>query len=682
MAERKLGAAVVEVAARGVEKLKADLASVKGGLMAAKAAGTGLAKTDVAPGGLDKTAEKLGGADTPATAKVESKAEVNTADARQSLASLMDYAEEVKRDIGSTPASIALALDEQRKNLREQVAKELESLPKEKRVTFVTEKLEAAQKQLKTLQAELQKTPTNLVIKAKLDYAKGVTADLQNQLNAVKSPRLSMADMSGVFTRLGEQLGKLTPVLQQIGSTAQRTFAVGTASIIGMLKVADPARFAKLHGALLALAVNVGSIFIPVLQKAIDFIERLVVLFNNLSGEQKANILRWVGVAGAVVGVIALIPKLIALINFTTAAMGALGVSTGIATGGISVLIGAIAALGGSFIIMNASGEKSKGILNSLYALVQPFIDIVKSIIPTVQTVGATMIRNFALIANLFKPFFAKLVQGMGMVAASVSRLAVAFMPLFTLFTRLWRAALSIILPLVGMFIRFQQTLVDTFARILTAVMDALNPIIDVITDIVDDLADIFAETIEAIMPLIEELITGFKAIVPIIEWVAQMVADALRSMVPVIKQVLGTLTEMVKGVARSVVFTTALLKAIRSGNISGAYKEAEQAVKDFEERLAQRKKEREGEYNLKTDKGKEKKKPDFTPLGQQQVQLTGFAELWRKAQQSTVETPEQRAIRERLKQGKEMIEEQKKTNKLLSEKTNAIVLPGQGLAP
>lgn len=79
------------------------------------------------------------------------------------------------------------------------------------------------------------------------------------------------------------------------------------------------------------LSRQIGSLFLPVIEKTIMITERLVDWFANLSGKSQALL----GMTGTMIIAIGLISKAFML----------LGIKVGLATGGLSLLLGAIAAV-------------------------------------------------------------------------------------------------------------------------------------------------------------------------------------------------------------------------------------------------------------------------------------------------------------------------------------------------
>ncbi|AWM39778.1 hypothetical protein GobsT_18600 [Gemmata obscuriglobus] len=121
---------------------------------------------------------------------------------------------------------------------------------------------------------------------------------VKEQLNAVKG-----------------QLGQMKNGLDTLTSASAKGFAVASAGILGFLKAADPVRFTIFTQKLEVLAIHIGRTFIPLLESAIKWIDKLIAYFSKLSDGQRDNILHWSKIGLLILGVGTAIGKAISLIS-------------------------------------------------------------------------------------------------------------------------------------------------------------------------------------------------------------------------------------------------------------------------------------------------------------------------------------------------------------------------------
>lgn len=148
-----------------------------------------------------------------------------------------------------------------------------------------------------------------------------------------------------------EHIGRLTVGLTAFSGIASRAFLVAQTSLLGFI-------FAGLRGTSVGEAMGVrmtllsrqiAAIFLPQIMKVVDWLGKLVLWFQRLTGHQQASLRRWILFGVALAGTLALMPLVAAgiqmvvnqLYNFAAAFTTAAS-STGI--GALLPVIGAIIA--------------------------------------------------------------------------------------------------------------------------------------------------------------------------------------------------------------------------------------------------------------------------------------------------------------------------------------------------
>lgn len=157
-------------------------------------------------------------------------------------------------------------------------------------------------------------------------------------------------------------------------------------------------------------AILVGSMFLPTLQSAIDFLKSLVLKFNNLSDNSKKVILAILAIAAAipilVIGFGSAITAIGVLgIAFSTLAsiVGTIGLPIIAALGGIAIALGALTVAGisiGAFILyVEELREKAVTAFNHLKDAVSESIDIMKAKFEVISPLIQSAIDWFSKLA-------------------------------------------------------------------------------------------------------------------------------------------------------------------------------------------------------------------------------------------------------------------------------------------
>ncbi len=554
-----------------------------------------------------------------------------------------------------------------------------------------------------------------------------------------------IAAAAGVAMSAMEKLGD---AINAIGPIAEQAFSFASSSITGFIKAADPVGFDQLQGVISQISVQVGTIFLPLLDEARAMMERVLDVVRRLTPEQKDQIVQWVKIAGAIALGLIILPKVVTAINMVSAAVQAFGVESSIATGGITALIGILAAAVGAFAIFGGQTDEGQSAFQSLTEAVKPLIDAFKDVgtalmdafkgvLPALIELGKATIQALtpilALVAEVVKALGTVLADAlqrllpiitkvMGIFAEALGKIAEALMPLigavaqvFGTIVKIIASVLEKLLPvfqllvatitkLIGMLVPIVTQVVETIGRILEALapviefvvgvvanaasvvlnlfgslLDGLSPIINMITDLIGDIGEVFAGVVDSISPLFDMVMEQVEGLGGIFEGVFEGIKVVLDWIRPVFEAVFGAIRFAILAVGKALVYVGTLLRELIKGNFNSAISTANQAVTDFENKIEEKRAERENRRaRLKEGKGSgiggslgdedDTKAPKgrHAPMAQQKVELVGISELWKKAQSAAVETPEQKAAQERLRAQQQALEEQKKTNKLL----------------
>lgn len=731
MADTKIGAAYIEVLTKGISAVQSDLNKVR-----------------------DQTTEVGKPVTLPVAANVEA-AKQSLQQLKSALSSTQEFATSLQQQLSNTPLSLALQLDKSRGDIVAQVKKDVEGLPKEARVAFVAEKIDAVQAEIQALeaelarlpeekkikatveaakapevkppdvkaaQAELNKLPARKTILARLEFAKSLKGDLQKTLDSVKAPGVGKA-IADSFTMAGAAaataIGKLTSSVEKIGPIASKSFLVGAAGITGFVRAADPAGFMKLQGTLAQLSVQIGSIFLPLMDMVSKALQTLLEFFRGLSNEQKDSISKWVGIGLAVAAVLAILPKLLTGFSLITTAIKVMGATLALSTGGLSVLLGAVAmaiplllslfgsmdggeGLGGAFAgigdslsslvssvtavfgrvaeVAMAAFEKLKPVLLELVntigtifkqlvpiigQLVTVLAGIIEKLIPIFAQIIGTVLTIVGKIATALSAVLGPVLELVGKVITTVA--SVLFPVLETVGTVVNRV-LEAFTPLVNMVLGMLVPIITLIATTFSSLMDALQPVISAVTDV----ANIVLETVA---PAFEMFASILGVAISIVSAIFETLVEALK---PVISVVVDLLTPAFEFIGMVVKAIGDAIKRVVNGIIDFMnsffewYNDQDWLPGRFDliKRIGEDDKKDESKVDtLKKEKEKkeEKKAPGrHAPTQAPKMELIGLVDAWRKAQTSTAQTPEQKAAEEQRRLMEESNKEQKKQTELL----------------
>lgn len=163
------------------------------------------------------------------------------------------------------------------------------------------------------------------------------------------------------------------------------------------------------------VAINVGEILMPYIEKLMTKLEELVDKWNSLSDAEKEQIIRFAAIAAAIGPLLMVIGSLVSSVgsivsvvggavkgigSLMTAAGGLQGVFAAL-TGPIGVAVAAVAALSAGFVYLYNTNENFKSSMDQTIALLQNnLVGSANSVIATLQQMG----EAFAALATTCEP--------------------------------------------------------------------------------------------------------------------------------------------------------------------------------------------------------------------------------------------------------------------------------------
>lgn len=114
--------------------------------------------------------------------------------------------------------------------------------------------------------------------------------------------------------------------LEKVQTFAKVAFASMSVGLLGIVKAGlqGTEEGARMAAAWEKLSQKIAAVFLPVVEKVTEVIERLADWFDSLSEEQQDNVMKWTLWIGGVLAAIIIIPKLVAGLALVKAALMAI----------------------------------------------------------------------------------------------------------------------------------------------------------------------------------------------------------------------------------------------------------------------------------------------------------------------------------------------------------------------
>lgn len=198
-------------------------------------------------------------------------------------------------------------------------------------------------------------------------------------------------------------LGKVRSALDSVGKGAEAVgqkaalaFAAAGAALAGWVRIGlqGTSVGAALTVQVSALSREIAQLFIPQLQKVSELLQKAIDWFRSLSGAQQESIGKWLLLGTAALGVMAIVPKIIAgvasiigVVNALTASLAGLDV----ASGGILPLAGALVTAAAGLAVLVAGTEEGSRAFQRIYEAGQRIV----------TAIGPSLLRVFEQLADV-----------------------------------------------------------------------------------------------------------------------------------------------------------------------------------------------------------------------------------------------------------------------------------------
>jgi phage-related protein len=265
--------------------------------------------------------------------------------------------------------------------------------------------------------------------------------------------------------------GRLTAV-SKLADAAKVGFSLLTGVVGGFVTagLAGTGQAERLGQALQSLSREIAGIFLPVVEKVIDGVKKVTSWFEQLSGHQQDQIMRWTAAAGAALFMLAIFPKIvtgitavIGAIRAVTAALAAAGAASGIATGGLTTIFGIVASLVAAFVGFGAASEEGFG---SLSKLIEP----IQAAFGRITEAAAPLFAAVDKIGELFTRLIDSAVGPLNFVMGALADVVIVFVDALIVL----QSVLSPVVDLLVQFLSFASELASKVANFLAPAFEAM----------------------------------------------------------------------------------------------------------------------------------------------------------------------------------------------------------------
>lgn len=415
--------------------------------------------------------------------------------------------------------------------------------------------------------------------------------------------------MAGLLTIVGatdEEFEKLTESVYNANGAASEAAAIMRDNLFGQFKM--------LKSALEDIGIEFGNILLPVIKEVVAWLQGLLVKLQNLSDEQKEQVIRIASIVAAIGPVLLVVGKLITTIGNLMVSIGNIGktikalktslglMKTAIAgiSASVAAVVAVIAVLAAAFVHLWRTNEEFRDNITSIWSgIVEKISSFTSGITERLNQLGFNF-KDFTEVlktawdgfASLLGPVFEGALSTLGNTMSMYFDIITGILDVFVgLFTGNWSQAWEGVKNIFG---DIWDNLKNTF-QVWT---DTVKGIADVFlgwfgtswNEVWGNIRDYFVNIWESIKEFIENIVNSIKsflqpawnAIYNIIKIVLDSIWQAVKSAFDLIfntiKSVLETIRNTVQTVWNNILYTITLLVVA----IQDVIKNVFEAIKAF----------------------------------------------------------------------------------------------------
>lgn len=390
------------------------------------------------------------------------------------------------------------------------------------------------------------------------------------QLASMLAGKTGMAGLLAIVNTTDEDFQSLTESIYNASGTSEEMAAIMQDNLTGQITV--------LKSMLQELALQFGEILLPIIKDFVSWLQNLVTKFQELSPEQKEQIVKFAAIAAAIGPVLLVLGKLVGSVGtiittfgklptmLTTLKSGFTALTTAI--GGLSAPVLAVAAvvavLVAAFVDLWRNNEEFRekmiaiweGIKEKVQAFTQGIVDRLNALgfeFESITDVLKAIWDGFcSLLAPLFEGAFATISAILGSVLDIITGILDVFIGLFTgdweqmwlgiqeIFSGIWNGIVGIFSAigdtLMGLLDAicgwFGTTWEDTWNSIKEFFVNIWNNIVSFFDNIITSIETAVSNFIDGIIEFFAQLPTNIANFITnaynsVVQWASNMVAKA-----------------------------------------------------------------------------------------------------------------------------------------------------------
>ena len=335
------------------------------------------------------------------------------------------------------------------------------------------------------------------------------------------------------------------------------------------------AKIQQLKNRITEVAIEIGEMLMPYIEKAMTYIEGLVEKWKALDDEQKESILKFAAIAAAIGPVLVVIGTLISSIGSIVSGGGKLisgigtlltnlgglsGVLSALA-GPIGIIVAAIAALAAGFVYLyNTNEDFRKSVQETVDKLKENFDRILEIIKPKLEALGEAFQGLMDLLAPVFEFIFTYAIAVINGVLEAIGPLIDFVTNTIEFLSNLIQAFIALIQGDSDAFMQYMSAAIQNFIQAITLVFQAfVNFILGFFKTFGVDLKQVFTTMwtniktaiktkIDEIKQFIEEKWTAIK------DWISETITAIKEKFEEIFEKIKEAVSEKIEQAKEAII--------------------------------------------------------------------------------------------------------------------------------
>lgn len=434
-------------------------------------------------------------------------------------------------------------------------------------ILSLTAPTDKARKKLKELGLEVfdadgNMRPLNDTFNDLNNILSGMTQGQQTEVLNEIFNKVDLKSVNALLANSGYRFTELSGYINDSAGAAHNMADTMQDNLLGQLT--------KLKSALEEAGISIGQALLPTLKKAVKFVNNLTDAFNNLSDEQKQQVVRYGLIVAAIGPVLLIISKLVGAVGTIVGAFGKLK-GLGAVFSGISVpivaIIAVIGALVGSFIYLWKTSEDFRDKVTAvLDGVKEKFESFQSALSEKLSKIGITMddVKNgiskaWDVIANVIaSPILVNALEYVSDMFGDVLDVILDFVD-------------AIVSAMNGDWSGVKDGIGNAIKDIYKMFQELPMQILSLIGDLGSSILKALGleEEAEAFSQFFDGLRTGFEEVNDIIGGILKTSLEVVLDMVAGVVNNIGTLFKNIANAGKDI---ASIFESIANGDIGGAF--------------------------------------------------------------------------------------------------------------